>query len=188
MQNRQLDRRTRYSLHAIRTAMLELLREKELDSITVAELCRAADVNRGTFYKYYRDIFDLYEQMEDDFAQRLRELLDQSGEGSFALPELFDKVTQVLLDNRNFVCSSRGGNSARLMGKLMALAGPGLERYIRRFRPELPPAQALFLGEYIIGGCTRVYETWIGGGMELPPEQIRACLTALVGDSLRHRF
>ncbi len=43
MKNSHLDRRSKYSIQAIRTALFRLLKEKELPSITVTEICRLAD-------------------------------------------------------------------------------------------------------------------------------------------------
>ena len=71
MKNSQLDRRSRYSMHAIRSALFELLKEKELQNITVTDICRLADINRGTFYKYYKDVPDLYAQIETSIAEEI---------------------------------------------------------------------------------------------------------------------
>ena len=71
----RVDRRTKYSLRVRQAALFTLLQTKDLDSITVTELCNLADVNRGTFYKYYRDIYDLYDHIEDDFVNQLSALI-----------------------------------------------------------------------------------------------------------------
>ena len=44
------DGRVRITRQMIRTALLNLLREKPLQHITVRELCEKASINRGTFY------------------------------------------------------------------------------------------------------------------------------------------
>ena len=46
----------------IESALLELLKTKPLEKITVTELARVALINKGTFYLHYQDIFDLYRQ------------------------------------------------------------------------------------------------------------------------------
>ena len=58
------DRRVRRTKAQLRQALTELLREKDLRSITVRELTERADVNRGTFYAHYKDIYDMLEQCE----------------------------------------------------------------------------------------------------------------------------
>lgn len=56
------DRRVRRTRMRLQQAMLELLKEKDARSITVRELTQRADVNRGTFYAHYKDVFDLLDR------------------------------------------------------------------------------------------------------------------------------
>lgn len=46
-------------------AFIDLINEKSIDKITISELCEKAEVNRSTFYRYYYDIYDLHEKMQD---------------------------------------------------------------------------------------------------------------------------
>ncbi|ANZ95010.1 MAG: TetR/AcrR family transcriptional regulator [Brochothrix thermosphacta] len=48
---------------AIKTTFLQLINKKELSKITVAELARIAEINKGTFYLHYADIYELYSNM-----------------------------------------------------------------------------------------------------------------------------
>ncbi|WP_425524836.1 TetR/AcrR family transcriptional regulator [Bacillus atrophaeus] len=65
------DRRSIKTKSAIKHAFLKLLHEKEINKITVSDLSKKADISRGTFYLHYKDVFDLYEQIEDEiFEQR----------------------------------------------------------------------------------------------------------------------
>jgi len=45
-----MDRRQKKSQVALKQALLELIREKEFQSITVANITEKVDLNRGTFY------------------------------------------------------------------------------------------------------------------------------------------
>ena len=49
------DRRVVRTKRSIRMALTKLLASKPLGEITVTELCKAADINRKTFYNYYSD-------------------------------------------------------------------------------------------------------------------------------------
>ena len=72
MKNNLSDRRIRKTKDLLRKTLTELLMEKDLKNITISELTERADINRGTFYLHYKDIYDLYEQIEkellDDFV------------------------------------------------------------------------------------------------------------------------
>ena len=65
MERKEDDRRVRKTKARLREALVELLREKRVEEITVTELTRRADVNRGTFYCHYRDVHQMVEQLEE---------------------------------------------------------------------------------------------------------------------------
>ena len=56
MAEEQGDRRVRRTKAMLRAALTELLKTKPVNEISVTELTRLADVNRGTFYSHYKDI------------------------------------------------------------------------------------------------------------------------------------
>ena len=68
------DRRVRKTKKQLRNALTSLLLEKEIGRITVRDVADLADVNRGTFYAHYRDVYDLLHQLEASFLERLDEV------------------------------------------------------------------------------------------------------------------
>ena len=64
MEHNEQDRRVRRTRKRLQEALAALMREKELKDITVRELTDLADVNRGTFYSHYKDLYDMREQVE----------------------------------------------------------------------------------------------------------------------------
>ncbi len=60
---RKMDRRTRYTRQAIRNALLELMRQKSFSKVTVTEVCKLAEMNRGTFYLHYLDLDDVLDDI-----------------------------------------------------------------------------------------------------------------------------
>ena len=75
MTGEQGDRRVRRTKAMLRAALTELLKTKPVNEISVTELTRKADVNRGTFYGHYKDIFDMVEQLENEMFQEFSDLL-----------------------------------------------------------------------------------------------------------------
>lgn len=67
--NRKTDRRSLYTRERIKTACYQLLQKKPMEQISITELCKAADINRSTFYLHYQDVPDVYKNM-------LTEILD----------------------------------------------------------------------------------------------------------------
>ena len=65
------DRRVRRTKKLLTQALTQLLQEKQINEITVKELTDLADMNRGTFYLYYKDMFDMLERIEDGMFEAL---------------------------------------------------------------------------------------------------------------------
>ncbi len=55
----------------IRDAFFELYATKKIERISIKEITEKAQLNRGTFYVYYKDIYDLLEKTEDELIEEL---------------------------------------------------------------------------------------------------------------------
>lgn len=68
------DRRTLRTRKLLRQALVELIEEKGLEGITVSDLTSRAEINRGTFYLHYKDVYDLLEQLQTEILEGLASL------------------------------------------------------------------------------------------------------------------
>ena len=70
MENKKAENRSvRHTKKRLKECLIALLKKKPYSSITVKELCDLADVNRGTFYYHYTDIFDMIKKVEEEFLR-----------------------------------------------------------------------------------------------------------------------
>ncbi|MBT2758815.1 TetR/AcrR family transcriptional regulator [Mesobacillus foraminis] len=79
----KVDRRVLKSQEAIKNAFIELMSEKDLDKITVKDICKGANVGNRTFYLHYLDKFDLLDKLIEEHIHKLRELCVPLSELSF---------------------------------------------------------------------------------------------------------
>ncbi|MCY1029670.1 TetR/AcrR family transcriptional regulator, partial [Mammaliicoccus sciuri] len=70
------DRRVRKSKRAIKLAFIQLLKENNLDRITIQQISDLADVNRGTFYLNYEDKYALLDEMEKEQIEEIKKFVD----------------------------------------------------------------------------------------------------------------
>lgn len=61
----------------MKAALLELMREKPFEKITVKSICERAGVNRGTFYSHYTDIYAMIEDAENYLNKELISITEQ---------------------------------------------------------------------------------------------------------------
>lgn len=65
--SKQSDLRIIKTKRAIKENFLQLLKQKNLNKITVTELANLAEINKGTFYLHYSDIYALYNDVLLDY-------------------------------------------------------------------------------------------------------------------------
>ena len=72
------DRRIRKTKRLLKQGLCALMQEKDFHTITVKELTDYTDLNRGTFYLHYTDIYDLLEKIEDEVLGEFQAMVDAS--------------------------------------------------------------------------------------------------------------
>lgn len=121
LNNRKQDRRTLYTLQVIKDSFLKLIKQKPFSKITVAELCREADITRSTFYLHYSNISDVLNAVLDDALQL-------SGDISAPHPTRTDYSFNYLKENESMIpACQRIGDSEKYQTLLM---DPDLTEYI----------------------------------------------------------
>lgn len=60
----------------IRSALVTLLKEESLDTITVQQIVDKALINRSTFYLHYQDKYDLFDSLVHELLNELQETLE----------------------------------------------------------------------------------------------------------------
>ena len=70
MKVKNLNNSSRKTRNLIKSVFAQMLSEKkELSNITVSELVKRADINRGTFYTHYDDIYGVAEDYENELIE-----------------------------------------------------------------------------------------------------------------------
>lgn len=110
---------------AIREAFLSLLKEKDLNQITVSEISKLTDLGRGTFYLHYRDVYDLYDHIENELYRELEQIFDNAYPSNDPqnLMNLTEGITRFIYENRDiFLILVRLEGSAKTISKLKSFS------------------------------------------------------------------
>ena len=83
------NRRILYTKKIIKESLIELLENKKIHQITVTDICKSANINRGSFYTHYKDAYDLLQSMEDELFNQIA-LLGENESGEKLLQKYTD--------------------------------------------------------------------------------------------------
>lgn len=102
MNEKKADRRIKYTKMVIKQALLDLMKNQPINKITVTDICALADINRGTFYTYYTDPYDLLTQIENELYADINRTLEKSLDVSTNF-ELLAEIMEYLSANSTLI-------------------------------------------------------------------------------------
>ena len=179
------NRSVRNTKKKLREGLLRLMREKPINEISVKELTDLVDVNRGTFYFHYTDIFDLLRKMEEEFFEAFRDRMSRAVERESAFPYL-EAIFSFLGENRDFCKIMLGRNGdMQFVEKIKAQVDERCSHIWRAAAPEADPARFELYNAFLINGCIGIIQKWLddpnGGG----PEEISQLAGTIILASVR---
>ena len=159
MNNKKLDRRSKYSIDSIKKAYFDLIKEKSVEKISVTELCEIADVNRGTFYKYFKDVYDLANYVEDDLVDMFIEMTKKNINNTKEI--LVDFFTFIENNFVNLKNSVNYDDFMRFSKKLGARIAPILEKDLKGDLANKTKKEIKEYVIYMVGGISSTCLAWM---------------------------
>jgi AcrR family transcriptional regulator len=169
------DRRIRRTKKLLKDSLAMLLLEKDINDITVREIVDLADVNRGTFYLHYRDIYDMLTQIENDMINDLEEIADKFQEPVLSgTPEPYIReMFQYIKDNQLFCKMLLGSHGdMAFVDKLKKIVEENCFRSLVEACPENELQKYQFFAAYTVSGCIGLLQNWMEHGMETAPDKL----------------
>ena len=150
----------------IRQAYTDLLKEKDLNKITVTDIVKKADINRGTFYAHYPDVRGVTEEIEDEFIEEMLNILAE-----FKYENFFQNPTPLLLkisrflekDEEFYKVLIKSNNSEIFLDKLKKIFSNHMLSNTD-IPDDLKSTKTVKLRiSYFSGGIVNVYKQWFIG-------------------------
>ena len=169
------DRRVRRTKKLLTQALTQLLQEKQINEITVKELTDLADMNRGTFYLYYKDMFDMLEKIEDGMFEALDEIVSLHEHG-----DVSQQTKPILLDLFHFIEENQEMCRVLLsphgdMNFLHRLNEVVREKCLKAWpdiRKEKGEADFDYHYSFVVFGCAGVIRAWVNRNCQESAEKM----------------
>lgn len=165
MAEKGLNRNAQRSIRLLKEAFMELLAEKPYESITVSDVARKADLNRGTFYAHFDNVDDLMRSVMSDTADTISEFLSKAVESGFLedpLPVLA-QVGAYLDQNREL---TRKLVESRSVEPFVLALESRFREWVQQRIPARTAEEKLacaMLTDYLVGGVLQTYRSWLVG-------------------------
>ena len=181
------DRRVRRTKQLIKQSLIELMHEKPFNEIKIKDITERADLNRGTFYLHYVDIYDLLNSIENEIFETLEKLLLAYHFNSLQIScfDLLKEVFSYIETNRDlFEALLNSQVEEAFLAKLKALIKTlGLELMQTTYKDTSLPHYSYFLS-FVLNGVLGVTEQWFKNGMDLCSKEMATMINHFIMDGV----
>lgn len=163
--NTKNNRRRRESIEKLEQAFVALIQTKELNEITVSEICKRCGLNRSTFYANFADIYDLADNVRDHLEEEVKRLYET------------DRTQQC--NSNDYLRLFRHMQENQLFYRTYFKLGYDNQFKLECYDYDTQQAQRHFDGrhieyhtEFFRNGFNAVVKMWLKGGCKETPEEM----------------
>lgn len=157
-----MDRRTKYTKKVIQDTFISLLSKKEIKKITVSEICSIADVNRATFYRYYLDVYDLLDKIQEEFINDLKRPYELDPNRVNSVSAFTKEVLNVFLENKELVkILFNTNNNIYFLNDVLEVAYNMCEQKWQHDIPDIPEEKIDCAAIFIFNGALGIVNFWV---------------------------
>ena len=169
------DSRVKRTKKLIRKGLAELAKEKSINKITVKELTDLIEINRGTFYLHYKDIFDLVESIENSLYDEFDEIIRTVNPNTILETpiDILEKFCVFISENADaFVMLIGENGDANFVYRIGTVMNDAVFELFSSIYPEMDSERYSFTYEYCKYGSVGLIRCWIIENHDWTPRQV----------------
>jgi AcrR family transcriptional regulator len=190
MQNeKKVDRRIQRTRQALRTALLDLIKGKDYDEISIEDITERADIGRTTFYLHYKDKEDLlmeeFSTIMYERAQILSEIpfsvwlpvSEEDLKKNIALQPLLLVFEHIYNNSELYNLLLKSANSSKIIERIRQISTEAIVKFAET-KMETDPIPLLsevpieFFAAFFSGALISIVGWWIKEDMHHSPEEV----------------
>lgn len=171
--NTKDNQRVRLTKRLLRESIIKLLGKQTIYDITVSQLCEDAEINRSTFYKYYNNVREIYEEIEQEALSASasciagvnahdKESIIQQVEGLLSHIRDNSALYTLLLEN-----SADGEFPYKLIEGTVGCIADMHENI-----PDSMSSYAEYCSLFVVSGALSIIRKWLSSGMNESPHEL----------------
>lgn len=175
--------RVQYTVNRFKAALLQILTTKPLDEVTVTEICREADLNRGTFYLHFQSPLALFEQIETDLLNEIQPYLSVKMND---MTKMLVPILKVIMQHPQAATILLTTPDSEVLEKIVRPIQAQTQSRYQTWYGETEKENLDYYYTFFINGAVGVLTMWLKHGMKEPPEQIAKVIENVVTKGAPH--
>lgn len=153
-------RRSKETKERFKKAFFALYAEKKIEKITIKEVAELAGFNRGTFYLYYKSIYDLLQKSEQELLDDFAKMLDLNVKFYFGLIDAPDEsMLSNSIEHTEYIriLNSENGDP-RFKSRMKNIIKDAYRKHINQNNTVVSKVE--YLLEYVVEANMSIFQYW----------------------------
>jgi len=181
-----MDRRIKKTKESVRTAYLNLLKEKPAEKITISEIARNANIDRKTFYLHYSSVNDLVNSIFQEGFDDFYEYIGEQGihENPFNAEIILEGINHLVSHQLSFYQEiSKNSNSDFFWSRIRELLSNEIQNH---YREKIQTYKCLKVdAEFFSSAIIGAYSSWLRGECSLTIEELKEHVSDILGHGMQ---
>lgn len=175
---KKLDFRVQRTYKLLTDALIELLKEKDFDKMSVGEICERAMIRRATFYKHFADKYELFafviREIQDEFESRIDMNAYERSHPQTFYAMVINYTIDFVEENMDMVKSILSSNSDKLQTVLSDEIEFEIRMQLKQNQKDgvVLPAKPELIAAMITGSLIYSIKRWIKPNSNITKEEI----------------
>ena len=182
------NRSVRNTKKKIQDGLLTLLQKKPINQITVKELTELVDVNRGTFYFHYTDVYDLLYKTEDRFFNDFNTVLN--GNELKSSDEMYPYLVEIFsfLEKNSNMCRIFFSDNCdmKFFNDIKALVNERCFTFSRSNTEKNNDQKNALYNAFVVSGCVGIMKRWLEDDFAETPEEISQIVLEIITSGIKN--
>ncbi|GKX68003.1 TetR/AcrR family transcriptional regulator [Inconstantimicrobium mannanitabidum] len=179
-----VNQRVMLTKRLISEALLEMLKTRNINKISIRELCQVAGVNRTTFYNHYGSQYDVLNEIAEAYIQNTSFTIINDLAVGKNIDECLTKVLEYIKDHVEFIKLVLDQDNYDLMNHIK-ISLPQFDQMVIRNLPEsLELDKKKAIASYVQYGTVRLLKEWIGSDCLKSPEEEAKLILYIAGRTI----
>jgi AcrR family transcriptional regulator len=182
-----VNQRVMLTKHLIHEALLKILKTRNINKISIRELCQVAGINRSTFYNHYGSQYDVLNEIAEMYIQSTSFTVINDIAAGINIVECLTRVLQYVKDNLEFAKLILDQYNYDLI-KHITISLPQFDHMvIKHLADDLDLEEKKAIASYVQYGTVRLLKEWILSDCLKSPEEEVKLILSIAGRTIGNR-
>ena len=149
----------------IKNALIDLMAEEEISAITITAVSRKAMINRKTFYRHYRTVGEVVQELENDILAQFSDVLRSSNTSCLDVVGVIADMSALIAQNKEYFTKMLKLNRDIFSsGRIKAMLRRAVSVSLRSVGEVKDEETLSVISEFIVSGLLALYGEWFDNG------------------------